>query len=149
MSRDEPPGKVVFGSAPIRAADSDAIGEAAEKLRAGDLVAVPTETVYGLAALAGSEGAVAKLYAAKGRPPSNPLIVHVFDAAMAQEIAALSDRGRMLAELWPGPLTLVASLRDGAGVASNALAGGTTVAVRVPKAATIRSLIEKTGPLVA
>ncbi|MGH6869418.1 MAG: L-threonylcarbamoyladenylate synthase, partial [Methylocella sp.] len=89
-------------------ADAAGIAEAAAILRAGGLVALPTETVYGLAADANSEAAVARIYAAKGRPKFNPLIAHVpsLEAALGQGIF-LSDALRLAEAFWPGPLTLV------------------------------------------
>src|SRR6187399_3511773 len=91
--------------------DARGIARAAALLRAGRLVAVPTETVYGLAARADSEAAVAGIFAAKGRPDFNPLIVHVASLAMARELAVLDERAELLAaRYWPGPLTLVLPL---------------------------------------
>src|SRR5688500_13306538 len=92
--------------------DSEGVAEAARLIRVGEPVAVPTETVYGLAADATSGEAVARIYAAKGRPSFNPLIVHVAGLEQAERIASFSPRARDLAELyWPGPLTLVLPLR--------------------------------------
>lgn len=117
----------------LRPADAAACGDAASILRAGGLVAVPTETVYGLAARADSESAVAKIYGAKGRPDFNPLIVHVPTLAAAEVVAVVDARARMLAEaFWPGPLTLVLPLRDGAGIAPAVTAGLPTIALRCP-----------------
>ena len=96
-----------------------AIAEAARLILAGDPVAVPTETVYGLAADATNPDAVARIYAAKGRPSFNPLIVHVPDLAAARRIGAFNDQaGVLAADHWPGPLTLVVPLRAGAGIAA-------------------------------
>ena len=109
------------------------VAEAAERLRAGELVALPTETVYGLAARADSAEAVAKIYRAKGRPQFNPLIVHVSSPAMARELAKVDARAEtLMARFWPGPLTLVLPLRDGAGIAPAVTAGLPTVALRQP-----------------
>jgi L-threonylcarbamoyladenylate synthase len=106
---------------------------AAAALRAGGLVAFPTETVYGLGARADDPRAVARLYAAKGRPRFNPLIVHVPDLAAARRLADLPPEALRLAEaFWPGPLTLVAPLRDRAAVCDLATAGLDTVGLRVP-----------------
>ncbi|MGH7095235.1 MAG: L-threonylcarbamoyladenylate synthase, partial [Stellaceae bacterium] len=92
----------------ILPATPDAIAEAARHLRAGRLVAFPTETVYGLGGDAASERAVAGIFAAKGRPRFNPLIVHVADRAAAEAIAVFDGRARdVVAWFWPGPLTLV------------------------------------------
>jgi L-threonylcarbamoyladenylate synthase len=112
--------------------DPGAIARAGEVLRAGGLVAFPTETVYGLGANALDERAVARIFAAKGRPPNNPLIVHI--AGVEQAIPLVRewpDTARRLAErFWPGPLTLVL---PGASVVAEAVtAGGPTVALRVP-----------------
>jgi L-threonylcarbamoyladenylate synthase len=105
-------------------------------------VAVPTETVYGLAADATNPQAVARIYEAKGRPSFNPLIVHVLSLAEAQVIAALSQPLLDLAERhWPGPLTLVAPLKPGSAIASLVTAGLLTVAVRVPAHPAMRALL--------
>lgn len=103
-------------------------------LRAGNIVGVPTETVYGLAGDATSESAVASIYAAKGRPSHNPLIVHVADADMAERYAAFSDDARDLAEaFWPGPLTIVLPLRRNVKLAAAVTAGGDSLAIRCPQ----------------
>ena len=106
--------------------------EAARLLRDGRLVALPTETVYGLAADAGNPRAVAALFAAKGRPVTNPLIVHVADADAARRVArSWPDAASLLAQrFWPGPLTIV--LPKGPGLADAVTAGGDAVAIRVP-----------------
>jgi L-threonylcarbamoyladenylate synthase len=128
-----------------------ALAEAAARIIAGECVAVPTETVYGLAADAGNADAVAGIYAAKGRPSFNPLIVHVADRAAAERLAVFDDDARALAALfWPGPLTLVLPLRDDAGIASLVTAGLTTVAIRVPLHRAMQGLIAAAGrPLAA
>jgi L-threonylcarbamoyladenylate synthase len=128
-----------------------AIAEAARLIAAGHPVAVPTETVYGLAADATNGEAVARIYDAKGRPSFNPLIVHVRDAGQAAEIALLGDEARSLASRhWPGPLTMVLPLREGAPLASLVTAGLGTVAIRAPAHSAIRELLEATGrPLAA
>lgn len=119
--------------APIRPADPAAIAEAAGLLRAGALVAFPTETVYGLGADATSDAAVLALFRAKKRPAHNPLIVHLAEAGQAEAIARLDARARRLAErFWPGPLTLVLPQRPGSPVSRHATAGLDSVAVRVP-----------------
>ncbi len=129
----------------------EAIAVAATCIKAGGIVAVPTETVYGLAADARDPAAVARVYAAKGRPSVNPLIVHVLDLAAAEAIAEFDATARALAErFWPGPLTLVLPLRAEAGIASLVTAGLDTVAVRVPAHRAMRALLEATGaPLAA
>lgn len=130
---------------------NSAIAEAARLVLAGEPVAVPTETVYGLAADATNGEAVARVYEAKGRPSFNPLIVHVSSLAEAERIADLGERSRHLAERhWPGPLTIVAPLKPGGGIASLATAGLQTIAVRVPSHRAIRALLDATGrPLAA
>jgi L-threonylcarbamoyladenylate synthase len=127
------------------------VARAVEALRAGDLVILPTETVYGLAADAANPRAVAKVYEAKGRPSFNPLIAHVFDLGAAEQIAELDGRAMALAQaFWPGPLTIVAPVREGAPVCDLARAGLDTVAVRVPGHATARAVLEAFGgPVVA
>ena len=117
----------------IRPADPGGIAEGAAVLRAGRLVAVPTETVYGLAARADSAEAVAAIYRAKGRPDFNPLIVHVADLAQGQGLARFDERALALAaRFWPGPLTLVLPRRDDAGLAAAVTAGLPTLALRCP-----------------
>ena len=102
-------------------------------MRAGGLVILPTETVYGLGANAADPVAVAAIFEAKGRPRFNPLIAHVADLETAARIAALDDRAYALArEFWPGPLTIVAPIRDAEAVCDLARAGLDTVAIRVP-----------------
>ncbi len=119
---------------------------AARALTAGGLVILPTETVYGLAADAANAEAVARIFEAKGRPHFNPLIAHVADAAQAGRIAVLDDRARRLAEaFWPGPLTLVAPVRDGNAVCDLARAGLDSVAVRVPGHVGARAVISAFG----
>src|SRR2546425_472031 len=124
------------------AATPEAIATAATLLRAGELVAFPTETVYGLAADATNGRAVAAIFAAKGRPRFNPLIVHVPDIAAAARLGQLTDLGRRLAEaLWPGPLSLVMAKREGCPVADLATAGLDTIALRVPSHAVAQALL--------
>ena len=126
----------------VLAAGPEGIAEAARILESGGLVAVPTETVYGLAARADSAEAVAKIYAAKGRPDFNPLIVHVRDVAQAGHYAELSDTARTLAEAhWPGPLTLVLPRRSDAGLAAAVTAGLPTVALRAPAHPVMQALL--------
>lgn len=128
-----------------------ALGEAATLIRAGECVAVPTETVYGLAADATDSQAVAGIYAAKGRPAFNPLIVHVADMAMAEAIARFDAEAKALAaRFWPGPLTLVLPLADGSPVAGLVTAGLATVALRMPDHRAMQGLIRASGrPLAA
>src|SRR5690606_32919087 len=113
--------------------DDTGIARAAEILRRGGLVAVPTETVYGLAARADSDAAVAAIYRAKGRPDFNPLIVHVASLDMARRLARFDARAEDLAaRFWPGPLTLVLPLRNDSGLTAAVTAGLPTVALRMP-----------------
>lgn len=124
------------------AADKGGIGHAAEILRAGGLIAVPTETVYGLAARADSDIAVAKIYEAKGRPSFNPLIVHVPSRRAASTIAEFSPQADALADAhWPGPLTLVLPRRRDARLAAAVTAGLETVALRVPNHPVMREIL--------
>ncbi|MDO6413530.1 L-threonylcarbamoyladenylate synthase [Sphingomonas sp. BIUV-7] len=129
----------------------EAIAEAADLIRTGQPVAVPTETVYGLAADASDAAAVARIYAAKGRPSFNPLIVHVPDSAAAEALADLGPIGAALARaFWPGPLTIVAPLRAGAPIASLVTAGLPTIALRVPAHPAMQALLAASGrPLAA
>ena len=132
-------------------ADAEGIGKAARLLADGGLVAIPTETVYGLAARADSARAVAGIYAAKGRPDFNPLIVHVASLEQAQTLAEFDERALDLVErFWPGPLTLVLPLREGAPVAGAVTAGLPTIALRQPAHRVMRAVLESTGfPLAA
>ncbi|MHB9878925.1 L-threonylcarbamoyladenylate synthase [Pacificimonas sp. ICDLI1SI03] len=135
----------------IRFPDTSALDDAVELLRQGRLVAVPTETVYGLAADATNGKAVAEIYAAKGRPSFNPLIAHVYDAEMAARYAHIDDLASLLMErFWPGPLTLVVPKRTSGNLADIVTAGLATVALRSPDHPVPRQLIERLGrPLAA
>lgn len=126
------------------------IAEAARLLRAGGLVAFPTETVYGLGALARDDAAVARLFAAKGRPAHNPLIVHLADLATARGIAVFdAEAERLASAFWPGPLTLVLPLRDPT-LSPRVTAGLATVAVRLPAHRLAQDLLAAVGaPLAA
>jgi len=120
----------------------ETIAEAARLILSGEPVAVPTETVYGLAADATNAEAVARIYEAKGRPNFNPLIVHVPDIASAESIGEFGEEARALAEqYWPGPLTLVVPMRADAGIASLVTAGLTTIGLRVPAHAAMQGLL--------
>lgn len=132
-------------------ADDSGVAKAAQLLREGGLVAVPTETVYGLAADATNPEAVARIFAAKGRPGFNPLIVHVPDVAAARTIAELSPRAVALADaFWPGPLTMVLPRAPGGALADAVSAGLPTVAIRVPAHPVMRKLLVACGcPLAA
>jgi L-threonylcarbamoyladenylate synthase len=138
-------------TAPIVPILPETIALAAEILSEGGLVAIPTETVYGLAADAANPEAVARLYEAKGRPRFNPLIAHVSSWEMAEREAEFSPLARTCAEaFWPGPLTLVLPARSGGRVSDLARAGLETLAVRWPKHRAAAALIEVFGrPLVA
>lgn len=131
--------------------DSAAIAEAAALVAAGQPVAVPTETVYGLAADARNAAAVARIYAAKGRPDFNPLIVHVPDLAAAEALGVFGAVERALAaRFWPGPLTLVVPRTADCPVASIATAGLDTIALRVPGHRAMQALLAESGaPLAA
>jgi L-threonylcarbamoyladenylate synthase len=131
--------------------DDNAIETAAGLICAGACVAVPTETVYGLAADATQGAAVAGIYAAKGRPSFNPLIVHVTDLEAAERIAEFSNVARELAAAhWPGPLTLVLPVKANSGIASLVTAGLSTIAVRVPAHPAMQALLRASGkPLAA
>lgn len=135
----------------ILRADAAAIARAADVLRAGGLVAFPTETVYGLGARAGDPRAVAALYAAKGRPSFNPLIAHVSDLAAAERLGAFTEDALTLAKkFWPGPLTIVVKTRGSAAVCELARAGLDTVAIRVPSHPAARELLANVDfPVVA
>lgn len=120
---------------------------AAQLLRAGRVVAIPTETVYGLAALATDEAAIHEIFRIKGRPPDNPLIVHV-TKEQVDDIAEVSPLARRLIErYWPGPLTLVLPAKEV--VPLSARAGLPTVAVRMPSHELTLAVLQMTGPLVA
>lgn len=138
-------------NARIRRYGPAALDVAAHTILAGGIVGVPTETVYGLAADATQPRAVAKIYAAKGRPAFNPLIVHVPNLAAAEKLAVFDADARALAHaFWPGPLTLVLPVRADAGVASLVTAGLRTIAVRVPAHRAMQALLAATGrPLAA
>src|SRR5882672_11167239 len=135
----------------LLSANSNAIAAAARALIDGGLVAFPTETVYGLGADATNGEAVARLYAAKGRPRFNPLIVHVANAGAALALARFSDDAKLLAGVfWPGPLTLVLPKQDGCAVSELATAGLDSMAVRVPDHTIARDLLKTFGrPVVA
>lgn len=132
------------------AARGDSPEIAAEALKTGRLVILPTETVYGLAADASNPQAVARLFEAKGRPRFNPLIAHVANAVDAEGIAVFDHAARALAEaFWPGPLTIVAPVRDRERVCDLARAGLDSVAVRVPGHSRARAVIDAFGGPVA
>jgi L-threonylcarbamoyladenylate synthase len=139
----EPRREDAFRLQPRAAASLDA---AIAALKAGELVIMPTETVYGLAADASNPVAVAKIFEAKGRPRFNPLIAHVTDLSEAQALARLDARAVRLAEaFWPGPLTIVAPVGPTGGVCELARAGLDSVALRAPAHPVARALIAGLG----
>ena len=146
---------MMLGSNPQRKgrilpADALAVAEAATVLRDGGIVAVPTETVYGLAADASNANAVAKIYAAKGRPDFNPLIVHVPDVEAAEAIAHFDDTAAALADrFWPGSLTLVLPMKADAKIAPAVTAGLPTIALRCPSHPVMQALLLASGLVVA
>jgi L-threonylcarbamoyladenylate synthase len=118
---------------PVLPATEQTIAEAAQSLARGEIVAFPTETVYGLGASAHDAAAIAKVFAAKDRPRFNPLIVHVPDRAAAERYGAFDATARKLAEaFWPGPLSLVVPKRPDSGIADLVTAGLDTIALRAP-----------------
>jgi L-threonylcarbamoyladenylate synthase len=137
--------------APVLGTSPADLDEAARVILSGGLVAMPTETVYGLAADATNGVAVAKIYTAKGRPSFNPLICHVSGLEMAEELAEFSPLARELARaFWPGPLTLVLPRKSSCPVAELATAGLATIALRSPKHVAALGLIARVGrPLAA
>jgi L-threonylcarbamoyladenylate synthase len=134
----------------IARADPAAIALAAELLRAGRLVAFPTETVYGLGGDATNDAAVVAIFEAKGRPHFNPLIVHVIRTSAAEALGVFDDRARLAAQgFWPGPLTLVLPRRPDSGLSLLVSAGLDTVALRCPIHGVDRDLIMATGRPIA
>jgi L-threonylcarbamoyladenylate synthase len=129
---------------------ASAIADAARLLRDGDLVAFPTETVYGLGGDATSEAAVARIFEAKGRPRFNPLILHVPGLAEAERLAVFDERARGAARrFWPGPLTLVLPRRSDSGLSLLASAGLDTIALRAPRHPVAQSLLRAVGKSIA
>ena len=138
-------GNIALGGDGLVAATPEAVEAAAGLLRDGELVAFPTETVYGLGADATNDDAVAAVYAVKGRPRSNPLIIHVPNVETALEIACFDKRADILAEtFWPGPLTLILPRHPKCSVSNQACAGLNTVALRIPANDTALDLLRKT-----
>lgn len=140
-----------MASTEILSASPEGIRRAAELLAQGGLVALPTETVYGLGGDARNDHAVARIFEAKGRPHFNPLIVHVPDLETAGRYAVLTPAARALATtFWPGPLTMVLPLREEAGLSPLVTAGNDTVAIRVPAHPVARALLAAfAGPVAA
>jgi L-threonylcarbamoyladenylate synthase len=135
----------------VSRADAAAVGDAVHCLKAGGLVAFPTETVYGLGADATNPRAIARLYDAKGRPRFNPLISHVTDAAAAKRLARFNaDAAKLADAFWPGPLTLVLPKMADCPVAELATAGLDSIAVRVPDHDVAQKILAAFGkPIVA
>ncbi len=131
--------------------DKAAIATAVAALRRGELVAFPTETVYGLGADAQNDRAVAAIFAAKGRPSLNPLIVHVKDLEAARHYGHFNGLALKLAEhFWPGPLTLVVPVREGSALSARITAGLATIALRVPAGEVALTLLQNfDGPIAA
>jgi L-threonylcarbamoyladenylate synthase len=127
---------------PVLQVTEEAIGQAAQALAKGDLVAFPTETVYGLGANALDAAAVVRVFAAKERPRFNPLIVHVPDLATAERYAVFDVTARKLAQaFWPGPLSLVLPKRDDCPIADLVTAGLDTIALRAPNHPVAQALL--------
>jgi L-threonylcarbamoyladenylate synthase len=140
----------VAGDARRRAADAENIAEAARLLREGGLVAFPTETVYGLGADATNAAAIAKVYAAKGRPSFNPLIAHLADPEAAMREGVFSaTAAKLAARFWPGPLTLVVPVAEGSRISDLARAGLRSVALRVPAHPIAHALLAEVGRPIA
>lgn len=134
----------------VLSSDPQGIARAAELLAQGQLVAFPTETVYGLGGNACDDKAVARIFDAKGRPSFNPLIVHLPDLATAERYVVFNDEAARLADaFWPGPLTLVLPVREEAGISPLVSAGLSTVAVRVPAHPVAQALLRAFGGPVA
>ncbi len=134
----------------ILSGDKIGIEKAARIIKAGGLVAFPTETVYGLGADAQNGIAIAKVYAAKGRPAFNPLIVHVANLQQAKRFAKIDATAlKLAAAFWPGPLSLVVPLKPGHGLSDLVTAGLDTVAIRVPKHPAAQALLTAFGGPIA
>ncbi|MFC4348451.1 L-threonylcarbamoyladenylate synthase [Kordiimonas lipolytica] len=139
-----------FKTQVVSETENGAVSLAVQHLAAGNLVAIPTETVYGLAADATEYSAVQQIYEAKGRPSFNPLICHVADIEMAKKIVTVSPLAAKLMEIyWPGPLTLVLPARPDSPIAAPVSAGLDTLAVRCPKKAVTREIIKELGRPIA
>lgn len=130
--------------------DAEGLAQAAKALKRGELVAFPTETVYGLGADARNGQAVAAIFAAKDRPSFNPLIVHVPSIEAARQYVTWSDTAEILAQaFWPGPLTLILPLAPNHGLSPLVTAGLPTLALRVPAKASAQTMLETFGGPVA
>ena len=117
----------------------------------GKLVAIPTETVYGLSANAMDDKAVCKIYEAKGRPSDNPLIVHFYEMSQLDNIVDYSDENvkKLIDKFWPGPMTLILNAKENNGISKKVTAGLNTLAVRMPSNITAREVLKETGVLLA
>jgi len=134
----------------IVTANPQSIADAAAILRDGGLIGLPTETVYGLGANALDGKAVAKIFAAKGRPSINPIIIHVATIEDAEKIGVMNDDARAIATaLWPGPLTIIVKRQDHSGVSELASAGLPTIAIRMPAHEVARAIIAAAGVPIA
>ncbi len=134
----------------IKVANDKTIAEAAAILARGELVVIPTETVYGLGANALDGQAVARIFKAKSRPQFNPLIVHVCDAAEADQYVVMDARARKVAEaFWPSPLTLILPRRENCGISELVSAGLSTLAVRAPAHKVAQAVIKAAGVPIA
>lgn len=134
----------------ILTANERAVVQAVSFLKEGKLVALPTETVYGLGADATNGQAVARIFEAKGRPQFNPLIIHVADMRAAEKIVEMDDRARAVAQaFWPGPLTMILPRRKDCPVSELCSAGLPTLAVRVPAHKTAQAFLKEAGVPVA
>lgn len=128
----------------------ETIKRAADWLGAGNIAALPTETVYGLGADATNKSAVDKIFKAKGRPDFNPLIVHISDVEMGRKFAEFNPTADLLAQTyWPGPLTFILPLRENSDIATNVTAGLKTIGVRMPASDITRRIIAELGRPVA
>ena len=134
----------------VSASQDGAIDLAVEKLLNGAVVAVPTETVYGLAADATNDDAVAKIYAVKERPSFNPLICHVGDVSMAERYIRVSSAAeKLMSQYWPGPLTIVSGRKPDAPISHTVTAGLDTLAIRCPDSSVTREIIKRLGRPIA
>ena len=122
-----------------------------EYYKNGKLVAIPTETVYGLSANAMDDEAVSKIYEAKGRPSDNPLIVHFYEMSQLDNIVDYSDENvkKLIDKFWPGPMTLILNVKENNGISKKVTAGLNTLAVRMPSNVTARELLKETKVLLA
>ena len=125
------------------------LDQAVKIIKTGNLVAFPTETVYGLGANAFNQAACLKIYKAKGRPANNPLIVHMANAEQAEELAIFNQDAYSLGKLWPGPLTMVLPKKNNTKLASCVTAGLDTIAIRIPAHKTAHDLITQSGVPIA